>query len=105
MTQHEPENRPVDEKAAAKQATDDLVDMSKGLSASALGLVEESQANIAAAIRAAMEDKQISVYELHELSGVDLDIVQDLADGDYDLHDSEPITKIEEQLGISLRHL
>jgi hypothetical protein len=67
--------------------------------------VEDSQIAIAQAIREAMEDQRVTIYHLHEMTGLSCDFIEAMVNEEGDLSDSEPLSKIQEALGIRLTHL
>lgn len=56
-------------------------------------------------IQVALEAREMSPWELHEASGVPMEQLQSILDGEYDMKDSEPITLIERALRWPLNHL
>lgn len=72
---------------------------------SGLPSVGDSAAAIGAAVRHALRDHGLSLFLLHEMSGIPLDVVADAAGGVYDMTDSAPISAIERALKIPLQHL
>lgn len=66
---------------------------------------EDSKIAIAQAIREAMETRKMSVYHLHEKTGLPCDVIEDLTNGTGDISDSEPLQKLEDALGVPLSHL
>jgi hypothetical protein len=67
--------------------------------------IEQSREDIGLAVQEAMREKEISVYMLFERTGLSTDLIYSIIDGSYDLRDSEPISKLEEALGVRLNHL
>ena len=47
----------------------------------------------------------MSVWELHEQSGVPIEVLDELMAGEYNMQDSDPITRVEAALRWPLRHL
>lgn len=66
---------------------------------------EDSKIAIAQAIQEAMETLKVSVYHLHERTGLSCDVIEDLRNGTGDISDSEPLRKLEHALGVPLSHL
>jgi len=66
---------------------------------------EDSKIAIAHAIREAMETREMSVYRLHEKTGLPCDVIEGLRNGTGDISDSEPLQRLEDALGVPLSHL
>ncbi len=67
---------------------------------------DESQMIISQAVRRAMDEKGISLFELHERSQLPIEDLQNLLTrAKIDLRDSDPLVRLEQALGTSLRHL
>lgn len=47
----------------------------------------------------------MSVYGLHEKTGLDCTFLEEMLNGTGDISDSEPLQKIERALGVPLSHL
>lgn len=67
--------------------------------------VEDSQIAIAQAIREAMDHQHLTTYHLHEMTGLSCDFIEAMMNEEGDLSDSEPLSRIQEALGIRLTHL
>jgi hypothetical protein len=67
--------------------------------------VEDSQCAIALAVAEAMTKHQIGTYRLHELTGLSCDYIEAILEAQADLHDSEPISQLEQALQVQLNHL
>jgi ribosome-binding protein aMBF1 (putative translation factor) len=67
--------------------------------------VQESRDAISEAVKEAMEQKGISVYHLHEETGLSCDFIESVLDATMPLNDSEPISLLERALQIRLNHL
>lgn len=52
-----------------------------------------------------MHRLEMSVYRLHELTGLTCDFIDQIIEGTADISDSEPISKLEVALGVRLNHL
>lgn len=78
---------------------------SKDVAESVIMTVEDSQLAIAWAVREAMHRLEMSIYRLHELTGLECDFIDKILEGVADISDSEPISKLEVALGIRLHHL
>jgi len=78
---------------------------SKDVAHSVIMTVEDSQIAIAWAVREAMERLEMTVFNLHERTGLDCDFIDKILEGAADISDSEPISKLEAALGVRLNHL
>lgn len=67
--------------------------------------VQESRDAISEAVKEAMDDKGISVYHLHELTGLSCDFIDSVLDATMPLNDSKPISLLERALQVRLNHL
>ena len=63
---------------------------------------EDSKIAIAHAIREAMETREMSVYHLHERTGLSCDVIEELINGTGDISDSDPLRKLEVALSVRL---
>jgi hypothetical protein len=70
-----------------------------------ISTVEDSQIAIAWAVREAMSKLEIGTYELHELTGLPCDYIDEVLEARADISDSEPISKLEQALHVQLNHL
>lgn len=77
----------------------------KDVAHSVIMTVEDSQIAIAWAVREAMARLEISIYHLHELTGLECDFIDRILEGTADISDSEPISKLEVALGVRLNQL
>ena len=66
---------------------------------------DDSKIAIAQAIRQAMEERGISFYQLHEATGLFIEVVNAFIAAEGDISDSLPITKIERELRVNLTGL
>ena len=67
--------------------------------------VQESRDAISEAVKEAMEEKGISVYRLHEDTGLSCDFIESVLDATMPLNDSGPISLLERALQVRLNHL
>lgn len=88
-----------------REAFDRAIAHGKDVAHSPILTVEDSQLAIAWAVREAMGRLEISIYHLHELTGLECDFIDKVIEGTADISDSEPISKIEAALRVRLTHL
>ena len=67
--------------------------------------VQESRDAISEAVKEVMEEKEISVYRLHEETGLSCDFIESVLDATMPLNDSELISRLERGLQVRLNHL
>lgn len=70
-----------------------------------MSTVEDSQIAIAWAVREAMQKLELSIYTLHELTGLPCEYIAGIIEARADISDSEPISKLEQALHVQLAHL
>lgn len=67
---------------------------------------DKSKMIIAQTVKRVMEEKGISLFELHERSQISTEDLQNLITrAKFDLRDSDPLVRLEQALGTKLRHL
>jgi hypothetical protein len=66
---------------------------------------EDSKIAIGQAIREAMSIQEITVYILHEKTGLSCNVIKALMSGTGDISDSDPIQRLEFALRTPLSHL
>lgn len=88
-----------------REAFERAIAHSKDVGESLIMTVEDSQIAIAWGVREAMHRLEMSVYRLHELTGLTCDFIDQIIEGTADISDSEPISKLEVALGVRLNHL
>lgn len=66
---------------------------------------DDSRIAIAQAIRQAMAERELTVYQLHEATGLSVDILNTFIEAEAIISDSFPITMIGQALGIDLGNL
>ncbi len=66
---------------------------------------EDSRLAIGHALREAMEAQGVSVYHLHEQTGISYEFLENMLNGSGDISDSEPLHKLENTLHVRLSHL
>ena len=100
---------PSDDKRADKERTNEAL---QGLTSipgnvwdTFMQSVQESRDAISEAVKEAMEEKGISVYSLHEDTGLSCDFIESVLDATMPLNDSEPISILERALKVRLNHL
>lgn len=91
--------------AVPRDALDRAISHGKDVADSLMRTAEDSQIAIAWAVREAMQKLEIGVYQLHELTGLSCDFIDAILEGVADITDSEPISKLESALHVSLNHL
>lgn len=96
---------PRDKSAQRNDALSALTRVPGHIWAECVDSVRESREAIGQAVRDAMDEKEISSYLLAEKAGLSVELIELIRDGSYDLHDSLPISKLEEALGVRLNHL
>lgn len=82
-----------------------LAEYSSNLWDTFMSSVADSQADIAEELQSAMRLQSVSVYELHERTGLSCELIDSILDASYDLSDSLPISIIEQELKIHLNDL
>jgi hypothetical protein len=91
--------------AVPREALHRAIAHSKDVAESVIMTVEDSQIAIAWAVREAMERLDMSIYHLHELTGLECDFIDKIIEGSADISDSEPLSKLEVALGVRLNSL
>ena len=88
-----------------REAFERAIAHGKDVAHSVIMTVEDSQIAIAWAVREAMAHVEMSVYRLHEVTGLSCDFIDQILEGTADISDSEPISKLEMALRVRLNHL
>lgn len=88
-----------------REAFQQAIAHSKDVGESLIMTMEDSQIALAWAVREAMHRLEMSVYRLHELTGLTCDFIDQIIEGTADISDSEPISKLEVALRVRLDHL
>lgn len=100
---------PSDDKREAAPRTNDalqgLTSIPGNIWETFMQSVQESRDAISEAVKEAMNEKGISVYGLHEETGLSCDFIESVLDATMPLNDSEPISKLERALRVRLNHL
>ncbi len=91
--------------AVPREAFQRAIAQSKDVGESLIMTMEDSQIAIAWAVQEAMSRLEMSVYRLHELTGLECDFIDQILESSADISDSEPISKLEGALGVRLNHL
>jgi len=66
---------------------------------------DDSRIAISFSMHEALQARRMSVYDLHEKTGLDCTFIEEMLNGTGDISDSEPLQKIERALGVPLSHL
>jgi hypothetical protein len=96
---------PHNEQPKQHPALDDLREIPGNVFDTFFGNEDDSRQAIAEAVRGALDSQGLSVYVLHEQSGLSCEVIDGVLDGHIDLRDSEVLTTLQFALKVPLTHL